>query len=73
MQNVLSSLALHICIVTICIISPLVVFVGNIGRSSFEGRINFGKKGVPEGVDIIIGGGSISVHLRVLSAYACAF
>ena len=29
-----------------------VVFVGNIGRSSFEGRINFGKKGVPEGVDI---------------------
>ena len=27
-------------------------FVGNIGRCSFEGRINFGKKGVPEGVDI---------------------
>ena len=48
-----------------------VVFVGNIGRSSFEGRINFGKKGVPEGVDI--GSGSISVHLRVLSAYACVF
>ena len=48
-----------------------VVFVGNIGRSSFEGRINFGKKGAPEGVDI--GSGSISVHLRVLSAYACVF
>ena len=31
-----------------------VVFVGNIGRSSFEGRINFGKKGVPEGILNII-------------------
>ena len=34
-----------------------VVFVGNIGRFSFKGRINLG--GVPEGVDI--GFGSISV------------
>ena len=45
-----------------------VVFVGNIGRSSFEGIINFGKKGVLEGVDI--GCGSISVLFGFLSAYA---
>ena len=31
-----------------------VVFVGNIGRSSFEGRINFGKKGFQRELIIII-------------------